>query len=171
MFDWLARNKEWVFSGIGITVGALVVWLIGVIARWFRRQSPTITISFGLTDVGLGQPLDLLCVTIKNPTNKTLYLGNVLLVLKTRRTLFVTADAVTGQPQQKRALAPGDSLTFHYSKQQLLGHGVPAPQYAYAFVENVAGVAVETRISQIARLRRAIVLAGNDVIDFKGDAG
>ena len=31
MMDWLARNKEWVFSGIGVLVLSL---LIGVV-RWF----------------------------------------------------------------------------------------------------------------------------------------
>jgi hypothetical protein len=39
MWDWLTQNKQWVFSGIGLTVLGLIWWVL----KWFGSQSEPAT--------------------------------------------------------------------------------------------------------------------------------
>lgn len=137
MLQWINQNKEWVFSGAGIAIVSLVVWLIGYLRT--ARKRPFVRVSAALAGGGGSEPIDLLTVTIQNRSERALFLGNVMIELDSRRNVFFDRDGITGEMQHKRRLDAGDSFTFHLSKAQLLSTGVNPSHYTNIQIANVAG--------------------------------
>src|SRR6185437_15951784 len=113
MLDFLDRNKEWIFSGIGLTVLAVIVFFSRKVLNWFLPQGPNVRASAAIA----GHPLigagGFLAITVENRTEKTLYLDNIFLEMDTRRQFMPTLDPLTGQGQARRQLLSGSSFSFH----------------------------------------------------------
>jgi hypothetical protein len=54
-----------------------------------------------------------LSIKVENHSPLSLFMGNVELRLKDGQLLYVPRDSVTGEPQQRRKLEPGESFSFH----------------------------------------------------------
>lgn len=137
--QWIAANKEWVFSGVGLTIIGFACWAASIALKRMRRNIPHVTVSFGVTGIPGVTTVPLVCLQITNPTERTLHLGNFLFRLNSGQTLFVPRDAATGEPQQRRRLDSGDSFTFHVSDGQLREAELPSTAYDTAYVEDQSG--------------------------------
>jgi hypothetical protein len=49
MLTWLAQNKEWVFSGVGIALISVAVWLVRKFISRSRVEAPTVTHSSAIS--------------------------------------------------------------------------------------------------------------------------
>lgn len=99
---------------------------------------PVVEVGLALTNHFMRGIVHLLCITIKNTTDRTLFLGNFLLGTE-KESIYVKADSITGEPQQKRQLAAGDKFTFHIDATTLKEIGRPPSDYEYAAVDDVVG--------------------------------
>jgi hypothetical protein len=63
MIDFLDKNKEWIFSGVGITLFTLAVICGRGVLAWFFQARPTVRVSAGLFGNGLTPPVRLLTIT------------------------------------------------------------------------------------------------------------
>jgi hypothetical protein len=61
-FDWVLKNKEWLFSGIGLVVFS---WVVGVIFKKTKASS-TQTIRAGNNSTNVQASRDVSIGTIKN---------------------------------------------------------------------------------------------------------
>jgi hypothetical protein len=64
------------------------------------------------TQVALG-------IKVENHSATPVFLGNVFFELTTKQNLVILQDCITGEPQQRRRLEPGESFTFHASPRVL----------------------------------------------------
>lgn len=56
MIDWLLKNKDWLFSGLGVTVA---IWLLGIIRTHGRKVNPDqTTVVVRIEHAGNGDQLD-----------------------------------------------------------------------------------------------------------------
>jgi hypothetical protein len=88
ILDWLQHNKEWVFSGIGVTA------ILGVIAviRWlFRPSAPNtpprppglqVNLAFGFLTCGPELSDQMLLFTVGNPSERPTQLTGIRLPMK-----------------------------------------------------------------------------------------
>lgn len=137
MLDFLDRNKEWIFSGIGLTVVSLLVFLGRKVFSSLSGNKPTIRVSAAIADGGvMTAPVDFLVITVQNRTDRMLYLGNIFLELVTREQFMPTLDPLTRQGQQNRQLQPGASFNFHILASDIIDSGIPLDAFKCAAVRD-----------------------------------
>jgi hypothetical protein len=155
MLEFLDKNKEWIFSGAGITLVTLLV-LFG--RRAFGALlvgGPTVRVSRAIMGTPMTGPVDVLAITVQNRTGQVLYLGTVFLELVTREQFIPTLDPLTGTGQGRRELQPGDSFGFHILAHDIIRSGLPLEAFRCA--------AVRDAVDRVYRpsggeLRRALTL-------------
>lgn len=116
--DFIAKNKEWVFSGAGIAI----LTLLGVMGRAIYqavmgRRPPDLRVKVqpAITNVPrLGGAKDFLTITVQNHSSFEAFLQSFRIQMRGEYFLSMRDDA-TGWVQQKMILPPGDSFTFHIS--------------------------------------------------------
>jgi len=69
------------------------------------------------TAARFGQSQTALAIKVENHSPIAVFLGNVFLELKDGRAFIALQDSLTGEPQQRRRLEPGESFTFNFSPQ------------------------------------------------------
>ena len=137
MLDFLDRNKEWIFSGIGITVLGLLVFLGRKVLSSLSGNKPTIKVTAAIAGGGtMTAPVDFLVISVQNRTDRMLYLGNIFLELVTREQFMPTLDRLTRQGQQNRQLQPGASFSFHILASDIIGSGIPLDAFKCAAVRD-----------------------------------
>lgn len=136
MLEFLDKNKEWIFSGVGITVLALIVFFGRKALTWFASEGPRVGVSIALTGTPLTGMIKLLSIIVENHTDKPLYIDNVFLELDTREQFMPTFDPLTGEGQIRRPLMPGSSFIFHISPSDIVGSGVPLARFRCAAVRD-----------------------------------
>jgi hypothetical protein len=143
--DWLVRNKEWFFSGIGITVGLFILFMlrsiIGSVWSWiFSREKPPVVVRVvcALAELPGQGYQDFLCIVAENHSDREVILGNFMLITKESRH-FIPFDRLTGEQQHRRTLRAGDSVWFHISADDLEKAQFPAKAYTSASIETPIG--------------------------------
>jgi hypothetical protein len=66
-------------------------------------------------------PRRFLSIKVENHSPLSLFMGNVVLKLKDGRLLTLLQDSVTGEPQQRRKLDPGESFSFNIAPEVIAG--------------------------------------------------
>jgi hypothetical protein len=115
VLDWLQHNKEWVFSGAGVTVVlgfmALVRWLFKPKTANSNVAALQIKLGFGgLTYDGppyLGDQMMLLSVA--NPSDRPVQLTGIHVPLNGANMVFLHLDGETRMPCM---IAPGTNVKF-----------------------------------------------------------
>lgn len=87
----------------------------------FREPQPTtlpkpevrIKVRGGFVQMPTGRVEDILIIEVQNHSPMTVFLGNVQLKLKDKRTIFLPSDAVTKEFQKRRELRPGERFSFN----------------------------------------------------------
>lgn len=95
--------------------------------------------------------IHFLCITIRNTTEKSLFIGNFLLQMTNGYNAFCPFDSITQEPQQKRELRSGDKFTFHIDVKTLHEIGKPATDYNCALVEDAVGAAYASDSNELQR--------------------
>jgi hypothetical protein len=136
MIEFLDKNKEWVFSGAGITVLTLLVVFGRRAFGSFTRKGPTVRVSAAMAGNGFTRPMDLVAITVQNRADHVLYLGNIFLELNTRNQFMPTLDPLTGSGQENRQLQPGNSFSFHIPVTHIIESGLPLEAFRCAVVRD-----------------------------------
>lgn len=100
---------------------------------------PVVALSLGMTQLVTGQFSRYLVIILMNKSNRPVFLGNFYLLLKDNRRLLFPRDTLTGEPQSKRRVEPGDRSAFHIESSDLKQFGVPPERYVYAGVDDAVG--------------------------------
>jgi hypothetical protein len=113
LLDWLQHNKEWVFSGIGVSiVFAVVSRLISFVkSRAFKRRSSSlqVNLAFGCLAYGPRLSEQMLLFTIANPSNRPVQLTSIRLPLKKSSMVF---PHLAGEKRLPCMIAPGTNVKF-----------------------------------------------------------
>ena len=152
--QWIGMNKEWLFSGVGITLVLMLIWLARKFRAVFRKDGPIVSVRYGFYTTPLGSVGDGMAITIQNTTQRTLHLGNFLVGMRSRENIFVPQDELTGQTQQKRQVSPGDSFTFHIPAHIFAEIGKDASEYTEAIVEDAAGPPYKSHRGELSKAIR-----------------
>jgi hypothetical protein len=139
MFDFVNKNKEWIFSGIGITIlGLLFLWGKRALRHFAPAQSdgPIVKVSAGMASTWMGGLVDVIIITVQNPTNRFLYLGNIFLELNTGQLFMPLKDPVTGRGQEDQQLEPGNKVSFHILVADIINSGYPPSAFKCAAVRD-----------------------------------
>jgi hypothetical protein len=118
VLDWLRHNKEWVFSGAGVTVFAAVFALL----RWvFKRTTPNappprredslqVNLAFGFLTYGPELSDQMLLFTVGNPSDRAVQLTGIRLPLKNGANLVF--PYLEGEKRLPCMIEPGTSTKF-----------------------------------------------------------
>jgi hypothetical protein len=156
MLEFLDKNKEWIFSGVGLTVVALTALFARKMFGLFRPQGPTVRVSGAVAGTPLTGMFRLLSINVENRTEKTLYLDNIFLEMDTREQFMPMRDPLTGQGQARRELMPGSSFSFHIPASDILESGVPLEDFRCAAVRDAIGRVYRSSGRQLQEMLRSI---------------
>jgi hypothetical protein len=159
MLDFLSRNKEWIFSGVGIALVTLVIAFGSSIVARARRHLPTVRVSAACVSWGPGQLVDTLVITVQNPPgHHVLYIGNIFLELSTREQFITMRDPFTGHAQgARRELQPGDSLTYHIPLSDIVESGLPPRAFKCAAARDSLDHVYRSSESELQRSLRPFI--------------
>ena len=120
--DFISKNKEWLFSGLGIAVATLLVYAVKWGYQALRgRRPPDIRVKVmpALSQHSILGVMNFLTITAKNYSSFPAFITGFYIELRAKQKFFLSQDDITGEFQGKRELRPGDSFTFHISSQHL----------------------------------------------------
>ncbi len=138
VFELINKNKEWIFSGVGVS---FVTWCI-VKARYqlsLFNRSGLLKVEAAIIKLGMGGVIDAISLTVRNTTKQPLFLHNFFLELDTREQLLPLIDDITGESQRERQLAPGQSFSFHITVARLRSSGISPQRFRCAAVRDALG--------------------------------
>jgi hypothetical protein len=156
VFEFLAQNKEWVFSGVGVTVAVALVTLVWT---WGTRLAAR-TIQVRAVGVIVSGPMgmtDAIGIEVLNAGKQTAFLRNVCLELNDGGSLVPLRDEVTGATQQERQLNPGQSFTFHITAAMIRRSGKPIGDFRRAAVKDSAGRVYRSSGHQLRAMLTAVL--------------
>jgi hypothetical protein len=116
LLDFVRANRDWLFSGLGITIVTIVLLFGRAAYQALRGRRPpdlrlkvvaAITYHPGL---GTGHHLS---ITVQNFSSFQAFVQGFYLELAGHKMLVVERDGITGEYQGKHALVPGDSRDLH----------------------------------------------------------
>ena len=162
MWEWVEKNREWIFSGIGVTTVLFLVWLFraGVaksLGLILKKNKPEVVIRLrgALTKHPILGFVDALGITAENHSDKNIVIGNFMLLTREKR-IYVPMDGLTGAPQRKQTIRPGDSCSFHIAASQLCEIKLPPGAFEGASVETPLGKEYRSSPKEIEDLRSLI---------------
>ena len=108
VLSWLQHNKEWVFSGAGVSVAAAI---FSSLIRGARRKSPglTVKLAFGLLTAGPKISDQMILFTVANPSDRPVRLTSISIPLKKETIVF---PALIGERRLPCFAEPWDSVKF-----------------------------------------------------------
>jgi hypothetical protein len=153
MWEWIDKNKEWIFSGVGLTLLAL---LGRKVLSWFYTEGPQVRVAAAVAAGPHTGPVDFVAITIQNRTKNVLHLGNVFLELSTGEQFMPTLDPLTGAGQERRQIQAGDSFTFHIPAAHILESGLPMEAFRCAAVRDGVGGVYRSSSRELRKILQAI---------------
>jgi hypothetical protein len=139
MWEWVEKNKEWVFSGAGLTLVAFLIWAGRTVLQRLKRPCPLVKLNLAI-GVGPGiNKMHALTISLLNPTDHDVVVGNFVLELTSGKTMFFPSDYFTGNLQRKNVVKPGDSCEFHIGIPNLQESGYRLADFRCALVQTPAG--------------------------------
>src|ERR1700739_4068287 len=88
ILDWLQQNKEWVFSGAGVTIAAAIVGLLvsAMTSGAHKRRPPALQLNLAFGHLTYeGPPYlrnQMLLFTVTNPSDRVTQLSSIRLPLR-----------------------------------------------------------------------------------------
>jgi hypothetical protein len=114
ILDWLQHNKEWVFSGVGVTIAAGIVTLfISALksrAPVRRARSLQVTLAFGFLTYGPELSDQMMLFTVANPSDRPAQLTSIRLPLKNGGNMVF--PQLEGEKRLPCMIEPGTSSKF-----------------------------------------------------------
>lgn len=139
MLEFLDKNKEWIFSGAGVTIITLMVVFGRKALGTIRPRGLAVKVQAAIVDMGLFGQIRAMAICVSNPGTQAVFLGNFFLKLNNGKQLVPLDDDVMRVVQQQRQLAPGQSVSFHITAIRLKSTGIPLEQFKYAAVQDAMG--------------------------------
>jgi hypothetical protein len=140
MWTWVETNKEWVFSGAGLTAGALLIWAGRSFWGRLTAPRPRVQVQMAMMAFPGGGYADGIAINFVNPTECDVVIGDFLLELTSGENLYVVQDSFTGARQQKRTVKAGDQHTFCVGASELAESGRRISDFRCAVVKTPAGL-------------------------------
>ena len=156
MLELVDKNKEWIFSGVGITVLALIVLFSRKVFTWLVLEGPRVGTSIALTGTPIRGLIKFLSIIVENHTEKPLYIDNIFLELDTGEQFVPRFDPLTGEGQIRRQIMPGSSFTFHIAASDIVGSGLPQDCFRCAAVRDAVGRVYRSSGRRLQKVLRAI---------------
>lgn len=148
MLEWIEANKEWAFSGIGITILGGITWII-----WrLMHPRPSVRVALALTPAGRA-----LTISFLNPTDREIIVGNFVLELHTGETMLLLVDELTGEVQQPRPVRAGDRRDFHFRAESLADCGRRAEEFKCAWVQTPVGGGYRSDTAALQRILSSLL--------------
>jgi hypothetical protein len=157
MWDWVEKNKEWVFSGAGLTLAAFLIWAGRSVFQRLRGPRPHVELNLALGALPLGGSIRALTISLLNPTSHDVVIGNFVLELTNGETLYFLQDCFTGSVQGKNVVRPGDSCSFHIAISELRETGRMLGEFRCALVQTPVGPGYRSTRKQLHRFLRHIL--------------
>jgi hypothetical protein len=94
LFDWLQRNKEWVFSGAGVTVVVGVIALLRSLLKpkpvpvTIREPALRVNLAFGFLGYGPDLSDQMLLFNVANASERPVQIASVRFPLKNSNMFF-----------------------------------------------------------------------------------
>jgi hypothetical protein len=115
MLDWLRQNKEWVFSGAGVSAIVLVGTLVK--SRWNRRtRRLRVNLAFGFLTFGPRLSEQMLLFRVGNPLERAVQLTGIRIPVAKGSIFFPHLD---GERHFPCVLEPGTSLRFWVGQKEV----------------------------------------------------
>jgi hypothetical protein len=146
MLEFLNKNKEWIFSGVGITTLTLIVIFGRKMLTWFISEAPRVRASVAITGTPLTGMIKLLAITVENHTKEILYIDNIFLEMDTGEQFMPMLDPLTGQGQAQRQVMPGNRFSFHIMASDIVKSGIPLDRFRCAAIRDAVN-----RVSRSSR--------------------
>ena len=156
MWEWVEKNKEWVFSGAGLTVLAVLAVFGRKVLGWFNREGPRVRVGGAVAAGALTGPVEFVTITVQNRTKDVLRLGNIFIELSTREQFMPTLDPLTGGGQERRQIQPGDSFTFHIPVAHILETGLPVEAFRCAAVRDAVDRVYRSSSRELRKVLQAV---------------
>jgi hypothetical protein len=132
MLDLVIKNKEWIFSGAGVTAVMFLFVFGRRVMQWARPQSPTVRVAATLAGNPLIGMAEVLTIKVQNRTDKAVYVGNLFLELDSRQQFMPLLDALTRRGQDVQKLQPGTSTSFNILVSDIRESGIPRAAFRCA---------------------------------------
>jgi hypothetical protein len=100
---------------------------------------PAVDVGLALTNDPRRGIVHFLVITLRNTTERSLFIGNFMLELNDGHNLLCPRDCITGQFQRRQEVRSGDRASFHIDVTTLKQFGRPAADYLRAVVTDSAG--------------------------------
>ena len=136
--QWIIQNKEWMFSGGGISIALVVIWASRRIFRGYFEPKPVVEVTMGMAQTS-SNLTDFLGIEFLNKSNRDVVINSFSLELWSGETMITTHDEITGEPQQKRVVRQGDSFSFHIPVAMLAKAGRKISEFKCALVTDALG--------------------------------
>jgi hypothetical protein len=158
MWEWVEKNKEWIFSGAGLT-GLALLGLFGrkVLGR-FSRETPQVRVGVAVVAGPFTGPVEFVTITVQNRTKEVLRLGNIFVELSTREPFMPTLDPLTGGGQERREIQPGDSFIFHIPVAHILETGLSVEAFRCAAVRDAVDRVYRSSSRELRKVLQAVYL-------------
>jgi hypothetical protein len=157
MLEWIEKNRDWVLSGVGLTLVAFLIWAGRSVFHRLKGPRPQVKLNLA---IGIGAGIDnsrALTISLVNPTDHEVVIGNFVLELTSRETMFFPTDYITGQLQSKQVVKPGDSCAFHIGIPELRQTGRHFSEFKCALVQTPAGPGYRSTRHELHRFLRHIL--------------
>jgi hypothetical protein len=107
ILEWLQHNKEWDFSGAGVSV----IILISSLFRRTQRRSPSlqVQVAFGFLTHGPRLSDQMILFTVANPSDRPVKLTSINVPLKNETLVFPVLD---GERRLPCFVEPGNNVKF-----------------------------------------------------------
>jgi hypothetical protein len=102
-------------------------------------EAPVVGLRLAMTKLPTGDYSSFLAITLLNKSNRNVFIGNFYLLLNDDLRLVFPIDTLTGEPQRKRKIEPGDSFAFHIEASDLKQFGKRETDYVCAGVDDAVG--------------------------------
>jgi hypothetical protein len=158
MWEWVENNKEWVFSGGGLTLLAFLIWAGRSVFQRLNNPRPQVKLNLATLVVGLRVGNSrALTISLLNPTDYDVVIGNFVLELANGETIYFPVDYFTGELQRKNVVKPGDSCAFHIGIADLRQTGRRLADFRCALVQTPAGPGYRSTRHELHRFLRHIL--------------
>jgi hypothetical protein len=156
MWEWVEKNKEWIFSGAGLTVLALLALFGRKVLGWLNREAPQVRVGGAVAAGAPAGPVEFVTITVQNRTQGVLHLGNIFIEMSTREQFIPTLDPLTGNGQERRRIQPGDSFTFRIPVAHILETGLPVEAFRCAAVRDAVDRVYRSSSRELRKVLQAV---------------
>jgi hypothetical protein len=154
VLELLDKNKEWIFSGAGITLLAIFLWSCRKAFGRFFEKGPAVHVSGAVTSAPLMGTAHFAAITVENRTGGVLFVANFFLELDSGEQYLPLVDPLTGRGQMKTRVEAGDSLVFHIPASDIISSGLPLQAFRRAAVRDSLGRVYRSSRRELHRVLR-----------------